>query len=855
MPLPPSPRGYPAWARAYAGPSVDAAEEEKYAERAPSPRALRTEQVEEVNNEKQRRVQSYEPVYGVPFAPAGMMPVAPLDPALGAFVEPHPPFMHQLSPRAMSMPPPGFAVLPRAFEGGLSPPRRVPTDPERGPDASTWRRAEEAERRWLAEEERVRAGAWRQEEMLRVGEEERQRRIVRSAMVSEPFNSRAAEQEDEARMMARWARMVQSTVDSTERALGAATAVAADAGRNMRQREATAEREKELAHEYLVREVETTKALAAQEREKAFQGRSNTTREEQATAEDLAEQRMHFETDMLAREARHREMEAERRDNQEHWRLRRKEREDITREEERIERAQKEEGAATAAARRAQDLRRVIVELDAAQRAREEQLARREAEREEQRRYCQRREAELDAARREEAELADNMISNLDRRYKEQEQTAVALQVAEAARVDRSAILQESRTRAPFRADRAEEHLKIKEAYDEEQLEELERDACALRLTEGDAERRYRAAYRLHRELDGQVDLHQGDDRSLRSTSYEYGNAQTGGPEPNGMIGAQAQVHRNKLTSEHSDAYDAKREAVFESTELRDRYAGAAYTFDDEASQTRPRPALAHIHNCEEYDFAQAAVAAGGPVPQDRHLCVRGIPQGRLFAGVRTPRQEMEEAREAKHTLMQEEERCTLEAARAKREEADYTYAACNLHFQQLKARYEQYMGEATPALTAAQTAAASLTVEELEAVLQDPSPPPVIQAVCVAACTLLTGQCGGNYAMAAGLMSPAPRFLDLLRSFRSNSVGSAQIDDVHHTMRTLDVDEVLSISSAAASMLMWTANMTRYNQVYRSAWPVHEQMNEAAQNIEKADEARRAAAKRVSFLLVHERK
>jgi len=107
----------------------------------------------------------------------------------------------------------------------------------------------------IAEEERIRAGAWRQEEMMRVEDQERQRRIARSAMVTQPFSPRAAEQEDEAHMMARWAHMVQASVDSTERALSAATNVAADAGRNTRQREATAEREKELAHEYLVSEL------------------------------------------------------------------------------------------------------------------------------------------------------------------------------------------------------------------------------------------------------------------------------------------------------------------------------------------------------------------------------------------------------------------------------------------------------------------------------------------------------------------------------------------------------------------------------------------------------------------------
>jgi hypothetical protein len=133
----------------------------------------------------------------------------------------------------------------------------------------------------------------------------------------------------------------------------------------------------------------------------------------------------------------------------------------VNREEERIERAQKEEAAALAAARRAADLHRAVAAMDIAQREREEQLARREAEHEEQRRYRERRETELEAARREEAELADNMISNLDRKYREQEEAAVALRVAEASYVDRSAVQNESRTRAPFRADVAAEHQQV----------------------------------------------------------------------------------------------------------------------------------------------------------------------------------------------------------------------------------------------------------------------------------------------------------------------------------------------------------------------------------------------------------
>ena len=47
-----------------------------------------------------------------------------------------------------------------------------------------------------------------------------------------------------------------------------------------------------------------------------------------------------------------------------------------------------------------------------------------------------------------------------------------------------------------------------------------------------------------------------------------------------------------------------------------------------------------------------------------RHEGTRGIPEGRLFAGVRTPRQEIEEAREARYSLQREEKASAMEAAR-----------------------------------------------------------------------------------------------------------------------------------------------------------------------------------------------
>lgn len=825
------------WARSqYA--EMDAAEEEKAPpRRVPPPRALRSD-APEVAAEKERR-QAYTQVvapYGVPVAPpAGALAGMPGPLAFPGSMSPRGPAM--ISPRAMHGPP---MLSPRTVAAGLSPPRH-PADLERGPEQATRRRAEEADRRWLAEEDRIRAGVWRQEEMLRVENEERQRRIARAAMVAEPFSPRQAEQEDEAHMMARWAQMVQSTVDSTERALAASTAVAAEAGRNMRNREAEYEREKELAHEYLVREVETTKQLASREREKAFEGRVHTTKAEQTQAEQLASQRIDFEEKALAREARHREAEAARRDAQERWRLRRKEREEISQGEERIERSQKEEASAIAAARRAEDLQRVITSLDAAQRQREEALARREAEQEEQRRYRQRREAELEAAQREEAELADNMISNLDAKYREQEQTAVALRVAEAAYVDRSVVERESRTRAPFRADRAAEYKHLLEEVEAAEGEDIEVGACALSYTEGDMERRARAAYRLHRG----ADTGHGDQRTLRSQDYRYGGAQTGGPEP---TRTDAEV-RAKMGGAQTQAYDAVNQAAFETADLAGRYAQSAYTYDDAASQTRPRPVHAQIHNTEEFDFAPSTVAGtGGTASQDRALVTRAIPEGRLFAGVLTPRQEMEAAREARHTLKREEERTALEAARARREQAEYTYSARQVHFQQLKARSEQYLAEATPSLAAAQAAASSITPGEVLD-LASGDALPVVQVVVQAVGIMLTGDEAISFEAARELMLPPERYVDLLRDFNSASVGTPQIEAVHNSMRVLDVDEVLGASPTAAALLMWTANMARYNQVYANVCPVRLEMAEAARAMEEADTERREAAKKLSFL------
>lgn len=634
---------------------------------------------------------------------------------------------------------------------------------------------------------------------MRVEPEERQRRIAQPAMTADAFAPRAQEQEEEAHMMARWANMVQATVDSTERALGAATTVAAEAGREMRKREATAEREKELAHEYLVREVETTKALAANERDKAFEGRQQTTKLEQAQAEELAGQRIDFEAKLLAREAQHRENEAMRFEEEERWRLRRKEREEVLREEERIERCQKEEQAALAAGKRAQDLQRIVEAMDVAQREREAQLARREAEQEEQRRYRQRREAELEASRREEAELADNMIANLDQKYREQEQTAVAMRLAEANTVDRSRLERESRTRAPFRADRATEHLTLLEEVDNDAWQEEERCEAAALRSELDAEQRGRAAYRLQR-------------------------------------GVQGASHPT---------------AAMEASSLQAAYDQAASTVHDRTGSTQPLPPGAHIHNGEEYDYTPG-MAAMGHVPNQERPLRRANPEGRLFGGTLTPRQEIELAREARHELERSEGVSAVEAARVRREEAEYLYSARAVHLAQLKARHEQYLAEATPSITAAQAAAASIQPEEVQAMFEDGRPPAAVQAVCVATVVILTGDTSTDFDQARRHMSNYD-FVDQLRSFHSNGVGMPQIETVHQIMRSLDVEEVLLVSagSAAASLLMWTANIARYNQVYSNVAPVRFEMAEASRALEEADAQRRDAAKQMAFLTV----
>ena len=68
--------------------------------------------------------------------------------------------------------------------------------------------------------------------------------------------------------------------------------------------------------------------------------------------------------------------------------------------------------------------------------------------------------------------------------------------------------------------------------------------------------------------------------------------------------------------------------------------------------------------------------------------------------------------------------------------------------------------------------------------------------------------------------------------------------------MRTLDADQVLGASPAAAALMMWTANVARYNQMYSNLAPVRMEMMTTAEELEKADVERREAAKAVSYHL-----
>lgn len=745
-----------------------------------------------------------------------------------------PPFALPVSPPRGSLSPPRvLSPVEQIRVRALSPPRRRGVEPE-----VNNQHLMAAETRWLQEEDRIRAG-------LMVPHVP-QRRVIRSAMPEElaPL-PREVDKHDEAMMMARWAQLVEARVETTERSLAAATQVAAEAGRDMRMRESLAEREKELAHENMLRDVENAKASAESERRAAFHGRVFTTKLEQEQAEQLSQQREYFERDMLEREKRYRDAQAHRRDAEEAWRLRRKEREDDQRETERIARAGAHKEKAQQDLSRAEDLERVARALDQAQRAREHALAVREEQRDDQRRQRMRREAELEAATREEAELADNMISNMDRQYREQEQAAAALREREAREVDLGKLEAESKTRAPFRAARATEHLKLLSACEREVMESAERDAFALQMTEEDMERRIRASYRIQRGLDQAVDMSDGAARQLRGVDMR---GMHGGP----LAHQSDTMNRRKLGTVARDEQQAVRLQQHEANKLANHYSDHECSLEDAAGMTRPGPEHTHIHHGEEYDYSFTAAGAAGPVPtQDRALHYGARPDGRLMANVLGPREEMEVAREAKMALEKQTELTQIEAARSRCEEAEFNYSARKVQYAQLQARHEQYLGEATPALAAAQAAAGALVPESLSELHHTPDPTPAVRATVIATHMLLTRGTGQpTYEAARQRLMYSEQMIEELRSFDCDQLPESVLEKVSNMMRTLDVDEVLTQSPVSGTLLLWVANVARFNEVYRLVRPVRVEMQKAAMAMEESDEARRAAAKKLSYSL-----
>jgi len=817
----------------------DAAEEDK-SSYAPeySPRNHSASRFDDLAAEKIRRQHEGFAFYqGGPMGPPPPEMFGPPHPQF----QPHPavppmfmPFQPAVDVRALS--PPRVRVLSppppvdmRALVT-LSPPRMHPTSPQQM----------QAEQQWLVEEERARASV--------MVAHETQQRVIRSAIAEDlaPL-PRQVEKHDEAMMMARWAQLVESRVEGTERSLAAATQGAQEAGRAMRMREALAEREKELSHENMLRDVENAKASAESERRTAFEGRVYTTKLEQHQAEELAHQREYFERDMLDREKRHRDAQAGRRDQEEAWRLRRKDREDDQRESERVDRAGKHKLKATEDLSRAEDLHRVADALDQAHKARELALAYREAERDDQRRQRMRREAELEAANREEAELADNMISNLDRAYREQEQAAALVREADSNRIESQALFEESNTRAPFRAARAQEHQKLLTAISREEMEEVQRDNFHTQMTTEDFERRMKAEQRIHRGLDGSIGLADPDQRQLR----QFSSIAAG--QPGGSLWSQNDhTRRAKLGSEARDTQSVRQESMSEANNLANRYAAGEYTLHDAAANSRPRPEHAHVHHFEEYDFSHTAAGAAGPTPlQDRPLHYEYHPEGRIFAGVQGPREEMEVARAAKKALERQERITAIEAARTKREEAEYTYAARKVHYSQLQARHEQLLGEATPALAAAQTAAASLSEGPVLELFNAPDPSPAVRATVNSVQILLTNTpAPPTYEQARQRLQYAELFVNDLRSFNCDNVSEGALELVSSLMRQLDVDEVLIQSPVSATLLLWVANICRYNEIYRLVRPVRMEMQTAAMALEEMDEARRVAAKKLAYTL-----
>merc|ERR1711998_520749 len=174
---------------------------------------------------------------------------------------------------------------------------------------------------------------------------------------------------------------------------------------------------------------------------------------------------------------------------------------------------------------------------------------------------------------------------------------------------------------------------------------------------------------------------------------------------------------------------------------------------------------------------------------------------------------------------------------------------------QQLSARHEQYLGEATPALAAAHAASASLRAADVLDILNAERPSPALQAVCVSAAVLLNGRTEMSFDEARDAMMQPGAFLNRLREFDGDGVSEQQVSVVQATLRKLDVEEVLAVSPSAGTLLMWTANMARYNQIYRSVRPVRAELTRVGKDLETADKERHEAAKKVSFLLAWSQK
>lgn len=275
-------------------------------------------------------------------------------------------------------------------------------------------RQQVAHHQWVQEQRRTQDNQWRQEQTEMMAREVPgllEAALLHPSPNTNLFQPRAGDQCDEARLMAKWAQMVEGTVQGTEHALITAAQAAGEAHASSLQHSAEAEREAELAFEAMLQEVEMVKAQAIRAREAAFESRARTSQAEQAQAEELAKEREEFEAAQLQREARHREAEATRVAEQQSMQLRRQEREQILQEEEHIRRCEREETAALRAAEKAQQLHAHATHLHRNAHEREEGVRRREQEQIALRRSREKCETELEAMRRGQEEIIDFVVS------------------------------------------------------------------------------------------------------------------------------------------------------------------------------------------------------------------------------------------------------------------------------------------------------------------------------------------------------------------------------------------------------------------------------------------------------------